>query len=95
MAACASPLEFVVAVVVSEPEKVPEAPEPDAVNVTTSPATPTPLALVTLAVNRVGKAVLIVACWPLPACTVMLAGLSFVRLKLAAVATPATVAVTT
>jgi len=94
--AVATPLLLVVAVAVAEPPKVPLAPLPGAVNVTTAPLTGLLLASFTVACSAVANAVLTVALCGVPAVAVMLAAVPavLVRLKLAGVATPDTLAVT-
>jgi hypothetical protein len=93
--AVATPVLLVVAVAVAEPPKVPLAPLPGAVNVTTTPLTGLLLASFTVACSVVANAVLTVALCGVPAMAVMLAAVPrlFVRLKVAGVA-PDTLAVT-
>ena len=95
VAAVATPLPFVVAVF-TPPAKVPLAPLPGAVNVTVTLPTGLFPASVTVATNGVPKAVLIDALCPEPLVTTTFAAgpAVFVSEKLAAVATPATEAVT-
>ncbi|HVM76125.1 MAG TPA: hypothetical protein VMT75_10810 [Candidatus Saccharimonadales bacterium] len=88
----ATPLELVVAVL-TPPAKVPLAPAVGAVNVTTAPAKGDPF-WVTSTTKGAAKAVLTVALWPDPLCTVTTGGKLLVRLKLAGVDTPAAEAVT-
>jgi hypothetical protein len=71
--AVATPLLLVVAVAVAEPAKVPLAPLPGAVNVTTTPLTGLLLASFTVACSAVANAVLTVALCGVPAVAVMLA----------------------
>jgi hypothetical protein len=92
----AMPLELVVAVaVVPPPEKVPLAPLPGAVKVTTTPFVPVP-PVVTVATRGAANAVLITALCGVPLVAVMVstAAAVFVRLKLAGGETPAAAAVT-
>ena len=90
----ATPL--VVAAVFTPPAKVPLAPLPGAVNVTTTPFTGLFPASVTIATNGAPNAVLIGALCPEPLVTTTFAAgpTLFVSEKLAGVATPATDAVT-
>jgi hypothetical protein len=90
------PLLFVAAVAVVEPLNVALAPVAGAVNVTVAPFTRFPPISFTVAWSAVAKAVLVVAVCGVPAVAVMLAGAPtlLVKLKLAGVATPATLAVT-
>jgi hypothetical protein len=95
----ALPFESVVAVVVFVPfAKVPLAPAPVAgdVNVTVTPLTGFESISSTVATNGAANAVLTVVLCGVPLVAVIEAGAPtvFVRLKLAAVDTPATVAVT-
>jgi hypothetical protein len=93
--AVATPLELVTAVAVAEDPKVALAPVDGAVNVTVTPVTGLPPESFTVAWSAVAKAVLAIVLCGVPAVAVMLAGTAvLVRLKLAAVATPATLAVT-
>jgi hypothetical protein len=94
--AVATPLLLVVAVAVAKPPNVPLAPLAGAVNVTTTPLTGLLLVSFTVAWSAVANAVLTVALCGVPAVAVMLAGVPavLVRLKLAGVATPETLAVT-
>lgn len=95
--AVATPLAFVAAVtVVTLPVKLPLAPVVGAVNVTVTPLTGLLPASFTVACRAVANAVLTGALCPDPAVAAMLAAAPavFVRLKLAGVATPATLAVT-
>src|SRR5579872_7243239 len=91
--AVATPLAFVV--MVAEPLKEPDAPVPGAANVTATPLSRLLLASFTTACKAVLNAVLTVALCGVPTAAVMLAGVPvvFVKLKLALVATPATLAV--
>jgi len=93
--AVATPLAFVVAVL-TPPANPPLAPLAGAANVTVAPLTGLLLASLTVACSCVVKAVLIAAPCGVPAVAVTLAGAParLVNEKLAAVATPATVAVT-
>ena len=93
--AVATPALFVVAVVVADAPNRPLAPAAGAVNVTRAPATGVLKLSATLAAIAVGKAVPIVVVWDVPAEVAMLNAVPalFVRLKLAGVATPPTVAV--
>ena len=81
---------------VADPPKVALAPLDGAVNVTVTPLTGLPLASVTVACSAVVNAVLIAALCGVPAVAVMFAAAPavLVRLKLAVVAKPATLAVT-
>jgi hypothetical protein len=93
----ATPLALVVAIVVFVPfAKVPLAPEAGAVNVTVTPLTGFEPLSSTVATRGAANAVLIVALCGVPLVAVIDAGAPtvFVRLKLAGVDTPATVAVT-
>jgi hypothetical protein len=93
----ATPLALVVAVVVFVPfTKVPLAPVVGAVNVTTTPPTGFEFLSNTVATRGAANAVSIVALCGVPLVAVIDAGVPavFVRLKLAGVVTPATVAVT-
>jgi hypothetical protein len=94
----ATPLELVVAVVVrvAVPAKVPLAPVAGAVNVTTIPLTGCEPLSSTVADSGAANAVLMAVLCGVPLVAVMVAGGAavFVRLKLAGVDTPATVAVT-
>ena len=98
--AVATPLLLVVAVaVVDPPANVPLAPLAGAVNVTVTLLSRLLLASLTVAAIAVPKLVLTVALCGVPAAAVMLAGgpgapALFVRLKLAGVPTPGTLAVT-
>jgi len=94
--ALAIPLEFVATLAVNAPLKLPLAPLPGVVNVTVCPVTGLPPESVTLACSTVAKTVLMVALCGVPplAFTLAAAPALLVRLKLAAVATPATLAVT-
>jgi hypothetical protein len=92
--AVATPLLLVVTV--AEPVRLPLAPVVGATNVTDVPLTGLLLASFTVACSAVANAVPTVALCGVPAVAVMAAAppALFVRLKLAAVDTPATVAVT-
>ena len=93
----AIPLEFVVALRVAELfANVPLAPLPGAVNVTVTPLTGLPPASFTVACSAVANAALMVALCPEPAVAVTLAAppVKLVKLKLAGLATPPTLAVT-
>jgi hypothetical protein len=94
--AVATPLLLVVAVAVADPPNVALAPLPGAVNVTVAPLTGLLLESFTMACSAVANAVLIVALCGVPALAVMLAGgpAVLVKLKLADVDTPDTLAVT-
>jgi hypothetical protein len=94
--AVAIPLAFVVAVAAATPLNVPLAPLAGAVNVTVAPLTGLPPASITVACSAVPNAVLTVALCGVPALAAILAATPalFARLKLAEVATPATLAVT-
>ncbi len=94
--AVATPLLLVVAVTVAEPPKVPLAPLAGAVKVTTTPLTGLLLASFTVACSAVANTALTVALCGVPAVAVILAAVPavLVRLKLAGVATPETLAVT-
>jgi hypothetical protein len=94
--AVATPLLLVVAVAVAELPNFPLAPLAGAVKVTTTPLTGLLPASLTVACSAVANAVLTVALCGVPAEAVMLAAVPavFVRLKLAGVATPETLAVT-
>src|SRR4051812_2077501 len=89
------PLALVTAIAVSPLAKVPLGPLPGAENVTLTPETGL-FEFVTVAWSIVANAVFTVVFWLLPAVTVTVAaaGGLFVKLKLAGVATPATLAVT-
>ena len=91
----ATPDAFVTAVF-TPPANVPLAPLPGAANVTVTPLSRLLPASLTVADSAVPKAVFTVALCETPPVTVMLAGAPavLVRLKLAGVATPTTVAVT-
>jgi hypothetical protein len=92
----ATPLESVVTVVVFvPPAKVPLAPVAGAVKVTTTPPVPDP-PVVTVATSGAAKAVLTTAVCGVPLVAVIVSPelAVFVRLKLAVLDTPATVAVT-
>ncbi len=95
VAEVATPLALLVAVF-TPPAKVPLAPLPGAVNVTTTPLTGLFPASVTVATKGAANAVLIAALCPDPLVTTTLAAgpTVFVSEKLAGVATPATDAVT-
>src|SRR5216683_2852713 len=95
VAEVATPLALLVAVF-TPPAKVPLAPLPGAVNVTTTPLTGLFPASVTVATKSAVNAVLIAALCPEPLVTTTLAAgpTVFVSEKLAGVATPATDAVT-
>ena len=94
--AVATPLLLVVAVAVAEPPNVPLAPLPGAVNVTTTPLTGLLPTSFTVACSVVANVVLTVALCGVPLVAVTLAAVPevLVRLKLAGVATPDTLAVT-
>ncbi len=95
--AVARPLLLVVAVAVfNPPVKVPLVPLAGAVNVTVTPLTGLLLASLTVAASAVAKLVLTVALCEAPPVAVILAAAPavLVRLKLAGVPTPDTVAVT-
>ena len=94
--AVAMPALFVVAVAVADAPNRPLAPDAGAVNVTRAPATGLLKLSATLAAIAVGNAAPIVAVCGVPADVTMLNAdpALFVRLKLAGVATPPTVAVT-
>jgi hypothetical protein len=95
--AVATPLPFVVAVaVVDPPVNVPLAPLAGAVNVTVTPLSRLLFASLTVAASAVPKLVFTAALCEVPPVAVMLAGVPtvLVRVKLAGVATPDTVAVT-
>ena len=95
--AVAIPLEFVVAFTLVELfANLPLAPLPGAVKVTVAPLTGLPPESFTVACSAVVNAVLMVALCPEPAVAVMLAGdpAVLVKLKLAGLATPPTLAVT-
>lgn len=94
--AVAIPLLVVVAVVVVDPAKAALAPLLGAVNVTVAPLTKLPLPSFTVACSAVANAVLMFVLCGVPALAEMLAGAPalFVKLKLAAVATPDTLAIT-
>ena len=89
--AVATPLPFVVTLV--DPPKVPLAPLPGAANVTVIPLNGWPPESSTVACSAVANAVFTVALCGVPALAMMLTGV-LVRLKLAGVATPDTLAVT-
>jgi hypothetical protein len=80
--AVAIPLEFVIAVAVAEPLKVPLAPLPGAVNVTVTPLTAFPPESFTVACRAVAKAVPSVAFCGVPALAVMLAAAPVVLVRL-------------
>ena len=90
------PLTLVTPLPVAKPAKVPLAPLPGAVNVTVTPFTGLPPASFTVAPRAAAKAVLMVVLCGVPALVTMLAGapVRLVKLKLAVVATPPTLAVT-
>jgi hypothetical protein len=93
----ATPLALVVSVSVVVPfANVPLAPDDGAVNVTTTPLTGFWPLSCTVAARGAANAVLIPALWGVPLVAVIEAAgpAVFVRLKLAAVDTPGTVAVT-
>jgi hypothetical protein len=92
--AVATPLLFVVTV--AEPPKVPLAPVPGAAKVTLTPLTGLLLASFTVAFMAVANAAPMAALWGVPAVAATLdAGPGvFVRLKLAGVLTPTTLAAT-
>ncbi len=94
--AAAIPLPLVIAVALGEPLNVALAPVPGALNVTVTPLTGLLLASFTNVCSPVPNAELTVPLCGVPAFAVTLAGGPgrFVKLKLAAVATPAAVAVT-
>jgi hypothetical protein len=92
----ATPEEFVVAVF-APPANVPEAPLLGAAKVTVAPLTPLPLEFSTVATRGFANAVLMVVLCGVPLVAVMEAGpllAWLVSVKLAAVDTPATIAVT-
>jgi hypothetical protein len=93
--AVATPLALVVAVAVADPPNVPLAPLPGAVNVTVAPLTGVP-PVVTVACSAVVNAVLTAVLCGVPALATMLPAPAavLVKLKLAGVVTPATLAVT-
>ena len=90
------PLEFVTAVAAEEPAKLALGPVPGAVKVTVTPLIGLPPASLTVACSGVLNAVLVVVFWGVPPVATILAGLPalLVRLKLAEVPTPETLAVT-
>ena len=90
------PLEFVKAVAVDEPPKLALGPVPGAVKVTVTPLIGLPPASLTVACSGVLNAALMGVLWGVPPVVTILAGLPalLVRLKLAVVPTPATLAVT-
>src|SRR4051812_47228087 len=90
------PPVIVVAEAVRDAPNVPLAPEPGAVNVTTTPLMPLPKLSFTVALKAAAKAVPTVELCGVPAVAAMLtAGPALlVSVKLAGVATPVTVAVT-
>ena len=92
--AVATPLPFVVTLV--DPPKVPLAPLPGAANVTVMPLNGCPPESFTVACSAVANAVFTVALCGVPPLAMMLAGVTavLVKLKLAGVATPDTLAVT-
>jgi hypothetical protein len=92
----ATPLELVVAVAVVLPPNATLDPLPGAVNVTVTPLSRFPPASLTVAWSAVPNAVLMPALCGVPLLALMLAGVPavFVKLKLAEVPTPATLAVT-
>ena len=92
--AVAWPLALVTAV--ADPPKVALAPLDGAVNVTVTPLTGLPPASFTVACSAVAKALLIAALCGVPAVAVMLLAPppTLVRLKVAVLAKPATLAVT-
>jgi hypothetical protein len=94
--AVATPLALVVEVAVAELPNVARAPLLGAVSVTVTPLSRFPPLSFTVACNAVANAVLMVALCGVPAPAVMLAGTPslFVKLKLADVPTPDTLAVT-
>jgi hypothetical protein len=94
--AVATPLLFVTAVAVAEPLKAPLAPVAGALKVTVTPLTGLLPASFTVACNAEPNAVLTVALCGVPPVAVMLdaAPAVLVRLKLADVATPETLAAT-
>ena len=87
---------LVVAVTVADPAKVALAPLLGAVNVTVAPLTRFPPLSFTVAWSAAANAVLMLALCGVPALAIMLAGAPtlLVKLKLADVATPDTLAVT-
>jgi len=92
--AVAIPLALVTAVAVADPPKAPLAPLPGAVNVTVAPINGLLLASFTVACSAVAYTLLTTALCGVPPVAAMLPADAevFVRLKLAGVATPATVA---
>jgi hypothetical protein len=94
--AVATPLALVLAVVVSDPAKLPLAPDAGAEKVTVTPLTGLLPASFTVACRAVAKAVLMMVLCGVPNVVVMLAAgpATFVRLKLAEAGTPGVVAVT-
>jgi hypothetical protein len=94
--AVATPLLLVTAVAVAELPNFPLAPLPGAVKLTVTPLSGLLLASFTVACSGVANAVLTVALCGVPAVAEMLAAAPalFVRVKLAGVATPDTLAVT-
>ena len=94
--AVATPLLFVVAVAVADPPNAALAPLLGAVNVTVAPLTGLLLASFTVACRADGNAVLMVTLCGVPELAAMLAGgpATLVKLKLAGVVAPATLAVT-
>jgi hypothetical protein len=94
--AVATPLTFVTAVAVANDPNVAVAALDGVVKVTVAPLTTFPPISVTVACSAVANDVLVTVLCGVPADAVILAGAPavFVRLKLAAAATPATLAVT-
>jgi hypothetical protein len=94
--AVATPLLFVVAVAVADPLNAALAPLLGAVNVTVTPLTRFPPLSFTVACSAVANAAVIIALWGVPALVETLAGGPglLVKLKLADVPTPETLAVT-
>src|SRR5437660_180932 len=94
--AVATPLAFVTAVAVADDPNVALAPLAGAVKVTVTPPTGLPPISATVACSAVANEVVTTVLCGVPADAVMPAGdpAVFVRLKLAAAATPATVEVT-
>ena len=92
----ATPLAFVVAVTVVAPPKLPLAPLPGAVKVTVTPLSALPPESCTVACSAVANALLTVALCGVPPVAAILAavGAVLVRLKLAGVDTPLTLALT-
>jgi hypothetical protein len=87
---------LVIAVAVADPLKLPLAPVPGAVKVTVTPLTALLLASFTVACSPLVNTLFTAVLWPDPALAVTLAGgaVVLVKLKLAGVVTPVTLAVT-